>query len=125
MCEIKNLPFGVTCSPFITISTTRRIASDFSDDPRVIETINNKMYNDDFLSSAKSLEEGIEEAVGGAQKTLYTALDLESRKMRYPTQEILRALLYEVAGLLNGLPLIAASTDPDDELSRYSQNQME
>ncbi|XP_045028849.1 uncharacterized protein LOC123471498 [Daphnia magna] len=64
VCEMKRLLFGATCSPFIAISTTRRIASDFSDDPRVIEAINKRMYVDDYLSSAKSKEEGIEEAVG-------------------------------------------------------------
>ncbi|XP_032798967.1 uncharacterized protein LOC116935851 [Daphnia magna] len=64
VCEMKRLPFGATCSPFIAISTTRRISSDFTGDPRVIEAINQRMYVDDYLSSAKSVEEGIEEAVG-------------------------------------------------------------
>ncbi|XP_045028164.1 uncharacterized protein LOC123471199 [Daphnia magna] len=64
VCEMKRLPFGATCSPFIAISTTRKIAADLSDDPKVIEAINTRMYVDDYLSSAKSLEEGIQEAVG-------------------------------------------------------------
>ncbi|XP_057379646.1 uncharacterized protein LOC130701871 [Daphnia carinata] len=61
---MKRLPFGATCSPFIAISTIRRIATDISSDPRVIDAINTKMYVDDYLSSATSLEEAIKEAVG-------------------------------------------------------------
>ncbi|XP_057376361.1 uncharacterized protein LOC130697472 [Daphnia carinata] len=64
VCEMKRLPFGATCSPFIAISTIRRIATDISSDPRVIDAINTKMYVDDYLSSATSLEEAIKEAVG-------------------------------------------------------------
>ncbi|XP_045030431.1 uncharacterized protein LOC123472625 [Daphnia magna] len=48
VCEMKRLPFGATCSPFIAISTTRRFASDLIDDPRLRQV----------------LEKGIEEAVG-------------------------------------------------------------
>ncbi|KAI9554965.1 hypothetical protein GHT06_020249 [Daphnia sinensis] len=55
-----------------------------------------------------------ESLVRSAKRALYTALDLESQKMRHPTEDTLRTFLYEVAGLLNGRPLTAASTDPND-----------
>lgn len=55
-----------------------------------------------------------ESLVKSAKRPLYTVLDLESHKIEHPTEETLRTLLYEVPVLLNGRPLIAASTDPDD-----------
>ena len=45
---------------------------------------------------------------------LYRALELEKKGLRYPTEEMLRTLLFEVAGLLNSRPLTYTSSDPED-----------
>ena len=55
-----------------------------------------------------------EALVKSAKRALYRALDTEKAGLRYPTDEMLRTLLKEVAGLLNSRPLTLASNDPDD-----------
>jgi hypothetical protein len=55
-----------------------------------------------------------ESLVRSTKRALYMALDHESKSLRHPTEETLRTLLYEVAGLLNGRPLTTTSEDPDD-----------
>lgn len=62
--EMRRLPFGATCSPFIAIHTTRRIPVDFQAPADVVNAISKKMYVDDYLSSAKSVQIGLKEAVG-------------------------------------------------------------
>ena len=63
-CEMRRLPFGATCSPFIAIHTTRRVAADFNSSPDVTKAITEKMYVDDYLGSSKTVAEGVREAVG-------------------------------------------------------------
>ena len=41
-------------------------------------------------------------------------MEQEGGKFRYPTEDLFRTLLYEVAGLLNTRPLTYASSDPED-----------
>lgn len=48
------------------------------------------------------------------KKALYAALEIEKGVLRHPTEDMLRTLLFEVAGLLNSRPLTYASSDPDD-----------
>jgi hypothetical protein len=55
-----------------------------------------------------------EALVKSAKRALYRALDTEKAGLRYPTDEMLRTLLKEVAGLLNSRPLTLASSDPED-----------
>jgi hypothetical protein len=45
---------------------------------------------------------------------LYEALDQEAKKHRYPSEETMRTLLFEVAGFLNTRPLTQLSPDPSD-----------
>jgi hypothetical protein len=52
--------------------------------------------------------------VKSTKRALYRALDTEKAGLRYPTDEMLRTLLKEVAGMLNGRPLTLASNDPED-----------
>ena len=55
-----------------------------------------------------------ESLVKSTKKALYRALDEEKKSLRYPTEEMLRTLLKEVSGLLNGRPLTLSSSDPED-----------
>ena len=64
VCEMRRLPFGATCSPFIAISVMRRTATDFGADPVVKEALDKKFYVDDYLGSAKTPQLGAVEASG-------------------------------------------------------------
>ena len=55
-----------------------------------------------------------ESLVRSTKKALYSALENEKGSIRFPTEDVLRTLLYEVAGLLNTRPLTYASSDPAD-----------
>ena len=46
-------------------------------------------------------------------RSLYRALHLKKKGQWYPTEEMLRTLLFEVAGLLNSHPLNYTSSDPE------------
>ncbi len=63
-CEMRRLPFGAICSPFIAINTARRIAADYSPSQEVTKDIQEKMYVDDYLSSSRTVHGGVKEAVG-------------------------------------------------------------
>lgn len=47
------------------------------------------------------------------KRALYAALETE-KGLRYPTDDVMQILMFEVAGLLNSRPLTYASSDPDD-----------
>jgi hypothetical protein len=55
-----------------------------------------------------------ESLVKSAKRALYSALEIEGNGLRHPTEDVLRTLLYEVAGLLNTRPLTYVSSDPED-----------
>ena len=55
-----------------------------------------------------------ESLVTSTKLALYRALELEKKGLRYPTEEMLRTLLLQVAGLLNSRPLTYTSSDPED-----------
>ena len=55
-----------------------------------------------------------ESLVRSTKNALYGALDSEKNVLRHPTEDTLRTLLFEVAGLLNSRPLTYASSDPED-----------
>ena len=55
-----------------------------------------------------------ESLVKSAKRSLYSALEIEDNGLRHPTEDVLRTLLYEVAGLLNTRPLTYVSSDPED-----------
>jgi hypothetical protein len=52
--------------------------------------------------------------VRSTKRALYRALDLKKAGLRYPTDEMMRNLLAEIAGFLNARPLTYASSDPED-----------
>ena len=52
--------------------------------------------------------------VRSTKLALYRALDIEKKGLRLPNEEMLRTLLFEVAGLLNSRPLTNNSSDPED-----------
>ena len=55
-----------------------------------------------------------ESLVKSTKRALYNALEQEKGNFRHPTEDLLRTLLFEVAGLLNTRPLTYASSDPAD-----------
>jgi len=55
-----------------------------------------------------------ESLVKSTKRALYRAVQLEEIRSRFPTEEQLRTLLFEVSGLLNGRPLGYVSSDPKD-----------
>jgi len=55
-----------------------------------------------------------ESLVKSTKRALYAALNKEAVALRHPTDDTLRTLLFEIAGLLNSRPLTYASSDPDD-----------
>lgn len=55
-----------------------------------------------------------ESLVRTTKLALYRALGVEEVKSRYPTDEVLRTLLWEVAALLNSRPLTYVSSDVGD-----------
>ena len=55
-----------------------------------------------------------ESLVRSAKRALYRALAIEEMALRYPTEDQLRTLLFEVSGLLNSRPLGYVSSDPKD-----------
>ncbi|XP_032784829.2 uncharacterized protein LOC116922564 [Daphnia magna] len=55
-----------------------------------------------------------ESLVRSRKRALYRAFDIEKGALRYPTDEMLRTLLAEIAGFLNARPLTYASSDPAD-----------
>ena len=55
-----------------------------------------------------------ESLVRVTKKALYAALETEKVGLRYPTEDTLRTILFEVAHLLNSRPLYYASSDPND-----------
>ena len=63
VCRMDRLPFTATCSPFIAIHTCRRAVIDAKADDKIREVIKKKVYVDDYLSSARSVRKGLEEAV--------------------------------------------------------------
>ncbi|XP_057380651.2 uncharacterized protein LOC130703047 [Daphnia carinata] len=48
------------------------------------------------------------------KRALYDALEREKGAFRHPSEDVLRTVLHEVAGLLNTRPLTYASSDPED-----------
>lgn len=59
---MDRLPLGATCPPFIAIHTTRRAVSYARIGEKAVEAVNKRMYVDDYLGSARSVDEGVAEA---------------------------------------------------------------
>ena len=62
VCRMDRLPFGATCSPFIAIHTTHRAVADAEAGEGAVNAVKKKMYVDDYLGSARNVEEGLKEA---------------------------------------------------------------
>ena len=65
ICEMTRVTFGVSCSPYVAISTTWRAADDAG--PAMKEAsdgIRSDIYVDDYLASAGMIEDAIRKATG-------------------------------------------------------------
>ena len=62
--EMVRLPFGLNCSPFIAISTTRKAAAESGASEAILQAVKRNMYVDDYTSSAPSIAAAVEEASG-------------------------------------------------------------
>ena len=70
-CEMTRVTFGVSCSPYVAIRTTWRAADDAAvDQGEAAAAIRRNIYVDDYLDSAKTIEEAVRRAtaVDGALK---------------------------------------------------------
>ncbi|HBI39500.1 MAG TPA: hypothetical protein DDY16_00930 [Tenacibaculum sp.] len=55
-----------------------------------------------------------ESLVRSTKPALYRALELQKKVLRLPSEDMLRAVLFEEAGLLNSRPSTYVSSDPQD-----------
>ncbi|XP_057368275.1 uncharacterized protein LOC130689291 [Daphnia carinata] len=78
VCRMNRLPFGATCSPFIAIHTTRWAAMDAEVGEEIANAVKTKMYVDDYLGSATTVDEAVKEAAT-VRKAL-AAADLHFQK---------------------------------------------
>ncbi|XP_046632671.1 uncharacterized protein LOC124312218 [Daphnia pulicaria] len=78
VCRMDRLPFGVNCSPFVAIYTVRRILEDAGVPESVIQAVKERMYVDDYLGSAPSVNEAVEEAVTVKDALANSDLNLQS-----------------------------------------------
>ncbi|XP_057366955.1 uncharacterized protein LOC130687814 [Daphnia carinata] len=60
--KMDRLPFGASCSPFVAIHTIQRIAEDAGVEEKVAVAVRERMYVDDYLSSAPTVQEAVQEA---------------------------------------------------------------
>jgi len=60
--RMDRLPFGASCSPFVAIYAVRRILKDTGEPDKVLRAVEENMYVDDYLGSATSVAEAVEEA---------------------------------------------------------------
>ena len=62
--RMQRLTFGVSSSPFLAISVTRRLARDFQYKyPKAADEIKSNMYVDDYLGGAKDVESAIKKHI--------------------------------------------------------------
>jgi hypothetical protein len=62
VCRMDRLPFGATSLPVIAIQTTHRAVADAEVGAEAVNAVKKKMYVDDYLGSARNVEEGLKEA---------------------------------------------------------------
>jgi hypothetical protein len=86
-----------------------------NDDPKLVKFRTEKLIDWHFQPPRAPHFGGAHESlVRSTKRALYRALDLEKAGLRYPTDEMMRTLLSEIAGFLNARPLTYASSDPED-----------
>ena len=62
--EMTRLPFGLNCSPFVAVSTTRRAVRDSGADEAVVRAVEENMYIDDYVHSSSTIDDAVKEAAG-------------------------------------------------------------
>ena len=63
VCQMDRLTFGDGSSPFVALKTIRRVAADHGAGKEdAVRTIHRNLYVDDYLDSAKSVEEAVKRA---------------------------------------------------------------
>ncbi|XP_057380669.1 uncharacterized protein LOC130703066 [Daphnia carinata] len=60
--KMDRLPFGASYSPFVAIHTIQRIAEDAGVEEKMAVAVRERMYVDDYLSSAPTVQEAVQEA---------------------------------------------------------------
>jgi hypothetical protein len=104
VCRMDRLPFGATCSPFIAIHTTRRAVSDAEVGEEAVNAVKKKMYVDDYLGSARNVEERWKEA-SVVRKALADA-DLHFPVWISNSEELVRVMQGEKNTTSSDVPLI-------------------
>jgi hypothetical protein len=59
--KMDRLPFGACCSPFVAIHTIQHIAEDAGVAENVAVAVRERMYVDDYLSSAPTIPKAVQE----------------------------------------------------------------
>jgi hypothetical protein len=59
--KMDRLPFGASCSPFVAIHTIQHIAEDAGVAENVAVAVRERMYVDDYLSSAPTIPKAVQE----------------------------------------------------------------
>ena len=90
VCRMDRLPFGVNCSPFVAIYTVRRILEDAGVPENVIQAVKERMYVDDYLGSASSVAEAVQEAV--TVKNVLSSSDLNLQGWISNSSDFLQAV---------------------------------
>ncbi|KAI9552585.1 hypothetical protein GHT06_020447 [Daphnia sinensis] len=95
--KMDRLPFGASCSPFVAIHTIQRIAEDAGVEEKVAVAVRERMYVDDYLSSAPTVQEAVQEA--SAVRKMLADADLNLRRWVSNSPDFLQQMTEKVLGV--------------------------
>ncbi|KZS01904.1 Uncharacterized protein APZ42_001286, partial [Daphnia magna] len=90
ICKMERLPFGASCSPFVAIHAIQRIAEDAGIEGKIATAVRERFYVDDYLSSAATVAEAVQEA--SAVKNMLANADLNLQRWISNSSEFMRSL---------------------------------
>ncbi|KAI9555042.1 hypothetical protein GHT06_020340 [Daphnia sinensis] len=94
VCRMNRLPFGASCSPFVAIYAVRQIIKDAGVVKHIVTAVQERMYVDDYLSSAPSVVEALREAT--AVKAALANADLNLQRWVSNSREFVLGITTEV-----------------------------
>ncbi|XP_045032663.1 uncharacterized protein LOC123474519 [Daphnia magna] len=94
VCRMNRLPFGASCSPFVAIYAVRQIVKDAGVAEHIVTAVQERMYVDDYLSSAPSVVEALSEAT--AVKAALANADLNLQRWISNSREFVLRITTEV-----------------------------
>ncbi|KAI9549790.1 hypothetical protein GHT06_006354 [Daphnia sinensis] len=94
VCRMNRLLFGASCSPFVAIYAVRQIVKDAGVAEHIVTAVQERMYVDDYLSSAPSVVEALSEAT--AVKAALANADLNLQRWISNSREFVLGITTEV-----------------------------